>query len=283
MNNIERILQTHFPIANWTIHPSRDGQPGRCYVAESEGLKVFIKSDVAVAVLRRLSEIGVAPRVLAAGVEHDRSYVIQEYIAGRYPDWRWFASHLSLLATFVRRYHDDQGLAALLSQDAPTHFDEHVARDLKQLERRFQVNEALVGDADMALAFGKLREQAKRLQPVALAPVHVDPNTKNILLVGDSLLMVDWDDALLSDPVRDVGLLLWWYVAKQQWAAFFEAYGLPLDEAVMQRMYWWTARTSFAGALWQVEHGYDGKAFFADFVAALQGEDNPRAVYHRYR
>ncbi len=40
--------------------------------------------------------------------------------------------------------------------------------------------------------------------------------------------MVDWDDIRLSDPMQDIGLLLWWYVAREYWPAFFQNYGLPI-------------------------------------------------------
>ena len=91
--------------------------------------------------------------------------------------------------------------------------------------------------------------------------------------------MVDWDDMQLSDPMRDVGLLLWWYVAPHQWNEFFEAYGLELDNKLIERIYWWAARTSFAVALWHVEHQYDCRGFLADFLAAVNMKSNPHAVF----
>ncbi len=124
-----------------------------------------------------------------------------------------------------------------------------------------------------------LKAQAQSLQPVKLVPVHPDPNTKNMLLVGNVLHTVDWDDIILSDPMRDAGQLLWWYVARKQWDEFFAAYSLPLDGALMRRIYWWAARTSFAIALWHVEHSHDCMPFLKDFVAAIHGEGNPHAVF----
>ena len=128
-------------------------------------------------------------------------------------------------------------------------------------------------------AFEKLKARSTCLDAVPLVPVHPDPNTKNILLTSDSLLMVDWDDMQLSDPMRDAGLLLWWYVAHHQWHEFFEAYGLTMNNGLIERIYWWAARTSFAIALWHVEHGYDCRAFLLDFLAATNMESNPHAVF----
>ena len=91
--------------------------------------------------------------------------------------------------------------------------------------------------------------------------------------------MVDWDNLQPSDPMRDAGLLLWWYVSPTQWPIFFQAYGLLLDENLVNRIYWWAARTSFAIALWHVEHEFDCTAFLQDFLAALNRFDNPRAIF----
>jgi hypothetical protein len=83
----------------------------------------------------------------------------------------------------------------------------------------------------------------------------------------------------LSDPMRDIGLLLWWYVLPKQWPIFFQAYGLTLDQQQIDRIYWWTAKTSLSIALWHVEHGLDGSDFLQDFVAALNKSNNPHAVF----
>ncbi len=230
--------------------------------------------------LRRPGEIGVPPRVLADGVVGDVTYMAQEYVEGSYADWRWFATHLPMLAGFVRRYHDDRVLTGLLSAGSTLGYAEHVAIDLAKLEGQFRLLKAdELHTVEIETAFERLKDWSKRLQPAILVPIHPDPNTKNILLRGDGLVMVDWDDIQLSDPMRDVGLLLWWYVAREQWSEFFDVYGVVMDEAVIERIYWWAARTSFAVALWHAEHGYDGRAFLKDFLAALNMESNPHAVF----
>lgn len=155
-----------------------------------------------------------------------------------------------------------------------------MARNLATLENQFVALHAEELHApNIVSAFEKLKAQSKRLQAVPLVPVHPDPNTKNILLTNDSLLMVDWDDIQLSDPMRDAGQLLWWYVAQHQWHEFFEAYGVMMDDGLVERIYWWAARTSFAIALWHVEHGYDCRAFLLDFLTATNMESNPHAVF----
>ncbi len=280
MEKIRSILQSTFDRPDWTISKPEDGQQKECYIAQNGDVKVFLKFDVPVAPLRRLGEIEVAPRVLASGVLDNKAYVIQEYITGTYPDWQWFAHNLPLLAAFIRRYHDDQKLAAILAEGTHTDYHSHIAAEISDLEEHFQalhVDE--LHTSAIIEAFEMLKIQAQKLQPVKLVPIHADPNTINILLMGDSLRMVDWDEIKLSDPMRDAGQLLWWYVARQQWDEFFATYSLQLDEALIERIYWWAARMSFAIALWHVEHSYDCTSFLKDFVAAIHGGGNPHAVF----
>lgn len=280
LSDVRIILQKHFNVADWTITKPKDGQQKACFVAQHDAEQVFIKLDVPVAALQRLGEIGVAPRVIASGIVDDMPYVVQQYITGNYPDWRWFADHLPMLAGFVRRYHPDQPLTALLAANSTMSYAEHIALDLVTLEKQFTAlpSEELHTPVIVS-AFEKLKAWSRQLQAVSLVPVHPDPNTKNILLSNNSMLMVDWDDMQLSDPMRDAGLLLWWYVAPHQWNEFFEAYGLVMDDGLIERIYWWSARTSFAIALWHVEYQYDCQAFLMDFLAAVNRENNPHAVF----
>ena len=280
MPDVSSILRKHFNAADWTITKPGDGQQKACFVSQCATAKLFIKLDVSVAALQRLGEIGVAPRVIASGTIDGVPYVVQEYITGDYPDWRWFAGHLPMLAAFIKRYHTDQPLVSLLAANVPTSYVEHVALDLARLEKQFtSLYSEELHTPVIVSAFEKLKAWSKKLQAVLLVPVHPDPNTKNILLSNNSMLMVDWDDMQLSDPMRDAGLLLWWYVAQPQWREFFEAYGLTMDDALVERIYWWAARTSFAVALWHVEHRYDCGAFLQDFLAAVNMESNPHAVF----
>lgn len=280
MGKIKSILQSTFNRRDWTISKPEDGQQKECYIAQNGDIKVFLKFDVPVAPLIRLGEIEVAPRVLASGELDDRTYVIQEYITGTYPDWQWFAHNLPLLATFIRCYHDDEKLTAMLAKGTSTDYHSHIAAEISDLARQFQALHAdELHTPAIIEAFEMLKVQTQRLQPVKLVPVHADPNTVNILLTGDTLRMVDWDEITLSDSMRDAGQLLWWYVARRQWNEFFTTYGLQLDEALTERIYWWAARTSFAIALWHVEHSYDCTSFLKDFVAAIHGEGNPHAAF----
>jgi thiamine kinase-like enzyme len=231
LRDIRTLLQKHFHATDWLITPPKDGQQKACFIAQHGHERVFIKFDAPIAALQRLGEIGASPRVIARGTLDGNSYVVQEYISGIYPDRRWFALHLPTLAAFIKRYHSDRPLTSLLAAHMPTSYAEHILHDLAALENQFISLQAEELHApEIVSAFEELKARSKNLQAVPLVPVHPDPNTKNILLTGDSLLMVDWDDIQLSDPMRDAGLLLWWYVAQHRWHEFFVAYGVTMND-----------------------------------------------------
>jgi Ser/Thr protein kinase RdoA (MazF antagonist) len=280
MEQIKRILQYHFGCTTWEIARSKDGLQNAGYRAQNGSVEVFVKFTDSVAALQRLGEIAVAPCVLVSGIDEGRTYVVQEYVTGKYPDWLWLTTHLPVLASCIQRYHADQPLTDLLSKPTATRYHEHVALDLAQLEAQFSsLNTEVLHTPEITTAFEELKSQAQRLQPVRLVPVHIDPNTHNMLLTDERFLLVDWDGILLSDPMRDAGLLLWWYVSQHHWPDFFQSYGSSMDDASVERIFWWAARTSFAVALWHVEHRYDCTDFLQDFLAALAKKSNPHAVF----
>ena len=114
MEQIKRILHHHFGSTAWEITRAKEGQQNAGYRARNGGGEVFVKVTDAVAALQRLGEIAVAPGVLASGSDQGRTYVIQEYITGNYPDGQWVATHLPILA-FSVIFPDNEGTKSYLT------------------------------------------------------------------------------------------------------------------------------------------------------------------------
>ncbi len=240
-----------------------------------------MKFDVSIWILQRLAELRVAPPLLGSGHYNNRAFVIQQFIDGSYPDPRWFVEHVSEIARIIRRYQSDGPLRSVMSADKAPSYRQHVARELSTLKERVK-KRALPAFISPAFrdGFGRFEEQAENLEKVALVPTHADPNYKNFLLMGDQVFMIDWDAITLSDPLRDVGPLLWWYVPKGKWGEFFDAYGEHLNQNLLDRLYCWTTRESLAVALWLEERGDRTEVhdFLEDFAAAIGHKDNPHRV-----
>jgi len=279
---IENMLEETFHLSNWSISRPADGQQKECYIVKTADFAAFLKFDAStpIEVLQRLGELGVAPRVLRAGSLEGRAYVLQDYLIGKHPGWRWFADHLPLLAQIARRYHRDVELKQLLTGSISREYNEQIAWELATLEAQMaSLREEPNCLMTLSNVFADLKSQADQLELVSLTPVHNDPNGANMFLIDEKILFVDWDDMLLSDPMRDVSQWLGWYVPQDRWPLFFREYGLLLDEPLRTRVYWWCARASFANVLWHIEHGYDYEVFLRDSIAALHQEITPHQVF----
>ena len=214
--------------------------------------------------------------------------MLQDYVSGVHPGWRWFADHLPVLAQVARRYHRDRHLQRLLvASTAPMYlaYDEHLSVELAVLESRLSAaladtSRTMTAPDTLLCIFADLKSQAEQLHAVPLTPVHPDPNGANIFLFDETVMLVDWDDMLLSDPLRDISQWLGWYVPYERWPTFFDAYGLPAEDVLLARVYWWSARASFANVLWHLERGYAYDVFLKDAHAALRRDIRPHQVFH---
>ncbi len=244
---------------------------------------VFVKLAVSPRLfpaLRRLGEIEVAPRLLVAGSHDGQTFIVLERIEGTYPKKLWFGSHLPELARFVKAYQSDKELTELLKVDHSPG-KQQISRRIEHLARRLEGATHARFESDEVLgAMDTFIEQGACLYEPFPVPTHADPNYKNILLTSGRLYMVDWDGLALADPMRDISLLLWWYVPKRDWTSFFEVYSPDAVDAdgLAARLYWWVACRSLSVALWFDERGDEGKVqmFLTDFLAAVSRGDNPQ-------
>jgi Phosphotransferase enzyme family len=284
--DIQSLLEETFRMTGWTIARAAEGQQKDCYIATTAQRTAFLKLDgnTPVDVLRRLGELGVAPHLVRAGEIVGRPYVLQDYVSGMHPGWRWFADYLPPLARVARRYHSDSHLQHLLAASTPPMYHERLSEELAVLELQLSsaladMSRKMMAPSTLGRVFADLKSQADQLHAVTLVPVHPDPNGANIFLTDETIVLVDWDDMLLSDPLRDVSQWLGWYVPHEHWPMFFGAYGLPVDEALLARVYWWSARAAFANVLWHLERGYEYGVFLQDTLAALQRDITPHQVF----
>ncbi|MBA2247814.1 MAG: phosphotransferase [Chloroflexia bacterium] len=114
-------------------------------------------------------------------------------------------------------------------------------------------------------------------------PSHTDPNNSNVLVAPDRVYLIDWDGVMLSDPLRDIALILWWYVPPERGEAILQRCWLPdaASAATIDRVFWWAAVSSLRVALWidRQARGDDAiRSFLADFIAAAHGLPNPRRL-----
>jgi aminoglycoside phosphotransferase (APT) family kinase protein len=272
MHNVRELLLQVFGPGDWAIEKPQHGRQKECYIASNRDRKVFIKFDLPIKSLQRLSDIGLAPRVLASGSYQGTPYVIQEFLDGTHPSREWLVAHVDEVAKLIKTYHEDVQLAEILAEDGGLDYRDRLNQDLGTISKRL---EGLENPGQLRTQFAHLREIATSFEDVALVPVHNEPNTANMLLEKDNLTFIDWDEVLLSDPMRDIGGFLWWYVSASQWKDFFRSYGASLTPQQEAKIYWFAARASLVIYLWRMKHEYPDAGFREDFVAALNLQPNP--------
>jgi Phosphotransferase enzyme family len=274
------VLSTSPAAGDWKVWRARSGWSQRTFVAVDGRRRIFLKFGAEVDALRRLAELAVTPAVLHSGEYRGHSFVIQAFIGGRHPHHGWFGRHLPELASLVGAYQRDARLRALVSPTTTLTHRGLVTGVLDDLELRSRRGITPPQDGQLLEAIGHLRRLSTNLPSAELVPTHGDPNPKNFILTDD-LYLVDWDDLALSDPFRDVGQLLWWYVPRNRWHDFFELFGFDEGPHARDGLYWWVAAESLDVAMKVAERGDPGRAkeFLADFAAAIEQRANPHAAW----
>lgn len=277
--DIEKILYNTFKTSGWIIQKPPYGLSKETYVAQNGPKRVFIKFEVNIPPLKRVSDLGLAPCLLSSGTYHNRTYVIQQFVKGIIPTRKWINNNLKKLAELIKSYHSDKELFYILKNNSKLDYKNNVNDSLKFVEKQLEeVKQIIITNKNIENGIKKLMNESKNLRPVPLTVIHTDPNYKNMLLVGNRLYILDWDDVRISDPVRDIAPLLWWYIDKNKWPMFFNYLGIEMIDSLMNRFYWWMARQSLTIAIFFAKKNDVKKVnkYLVDFAAALNHSDNPR-------
>lgn len=179
----------------------------------------------------------------------------------------------------------DRTLTDLLGSSLPVSaLEEHLAAVVTRLtDRTRRASAPIFRSPEIGTALERLRATRHRVDGAPLVPVHTDPSPANILVTPDRTYLVDWDGITLCDPMRDIGLLLWWFLPPQAWPLTLRRFWLPdaASAPVIDRVYWWSAVNSLRVALWIDRHAPDEGAvasFLEDFFAAEGRLPNPKHI-----
>src|SRR5699024_2435827 len=76
-------------------------------------------------------------------------------------------------------------------------------------------------------------------EDIKLVVCHSDLNHNNLLLSKEGqLYLIDWENAMIADPIIDYGMVLNSYIPKEDWGRWLEHYGLEKSDELIKRMYW---------------------------------------------
>ncbi len=262
----------------WHVTPPTHGSTGRAFVARRGDEAVFVKLVSAHAAQGYLAALGVTPPIIT----HGQDFTISRYVEGVVPDRTWMRDNAALVIDLLTVVQRDKQLRQLLAATAPVaSLGEHLAAVVARLiERATRASAPAFQSSRIETALECLRLADHAVEGVPLVPTHTDPSPPNVLVSPERTYLVDWDGIRLSDPLRDVGLILWWFVPPERWQAMLRRFWLP-EAAAVDRVYWWAAVGSFRVALWIDRQAPDDPSihsFMEDFIAAAHGLPNPRRL-----
>lgn len=275
--NLQAVLTKHLGGDNWQLSKPPTGLSKESFIARSGEHIVFLKLDADTSCLERLSELHITPKILASGKEQNISYIIQEYSLGTHPDSAWFIKSSQKIGELIKKYHDDPVLKTILLNEGKT---STAQEQIVFLQKEIDDLSSLPSITVVKHVLEQLKETLVSIQSQDLVPVHADPNVMNILVHGENIHIVDWDDITLSDPLRDVGLIAYWYLPKTLWDEFLNAAGISLKQSAYDRLYWWVGARSLAIYLWFVRRGSEKAGdYLEDAQAAIARSPNPHAKF----
>lgn len=74
--------------------------------------------------------------------------------------------------------------------------------------------------------------------------------TTGTLAEDNQLYLIDWDGAMIADPAIDLGLLLYWYIPKENWQDWLSMYGKELTDNLKLRMKWYVTIQTLSSIQW---------------------------------
>ncbi|HET7521887.1 MAG TPA: phosphotransferase, partial [Bacillales bacterium] len=160
------------------------------------------------------------------------------------------------VAELLRKIHGSQALLSMLKRLGKKPFSPGVI--LEEIHERRKRFPHRVDQLEDTLSF--LTRTAGQIQFAPRVVCHCDVNHNNWLLGDDGhLYLIDWDNAVVADPALDLGMLLYSYLERKDWAKWCQRYGLELNEDLRQRMHWYTMAQVVLFMFWHRERGETGK------------------------
>ena len=208
------------------------------------------------AIMQRLSDLEVTPKVIALGDHDGTPYLIQEAVDGPHPDHAWFHNNRRQWAEMINRYLNDSALSRLLAAEPPFwRLDVAAAAALIDRDLERAPPTPALGSAHFRSAYDSWRNSAASLPAATLRPIHPDPHWHNYLISDGEPLLLDWDHIDLSDPVRDVGCQVWGFLPEQHWDEVLLRVGLAVDATSHSLICWWAAFKMLGNALFNARRG----------------------------
>jgi len=249
VNWFDRVLSKE-----WEITPA-GGLTGDAYFAVKGDYRLFLKRNSS-PFLAVLSAEGIVPKLVwTKRMENGDVITAQEWLDGR--ELRPKEMRHPRVASLLRKIHQSSELLHMLMRlgKKPISPNERL-QDIKQrLEQLSTKNHPEVKRAEIYLS--TLLPENKEVRRVVC---HCDLNHNNVLLSKTGqLYLIDWENAMIADPIIDYGTILNSYIPSNEWGQWLENYGETLNDQLITRMYWYLLVDSLSFLAWHDERNEKNK------------------------
>ena len=258
---VREVLRRDLDSSGWQVSELM-GSMAKTRLASRGAVEVAVKLvDTQPDIMARLSEIGVTPSVIATGEHQGSRYMVQQVVRGPHPDHAWFGANVEQWAEMVRRYLDDGPLQRMLAA-VPGFWRLTVAGAVALIDDQPAPRTAAFLEPGFHASLERWRQESDAIIRLPLRPIHPDPHWNNYVLGDGRPYLLDWEHVDLSDPLRDVGIQVWGFLRKRQWAEFLQRVGLTPTEDHEIAIHWWAAFKMLTNAFWNDRRGDESGARF---------------------
>lgn len=220
--------------AGWKIS-AINGNTGSAYMGINASKKIFLKRNTS-PFLAALSAEGITPKLIwTKRIANGDVFIAQDWINGR--TLTTTEMNGSSVVQLLQRVHSSHILREILQQ-----IDGHILQPHQMInEYLLDLPTALRVNHFLNRVLHSLQTDLHRLSIKQVTVTHGDLNHKNWLLSDDKrLYLVDWDQAILADPLYDISFILINYIPEQQWQDWLVTYGMKWDDQIALRINWYS-------------------------------------------
>lgn len=220
---------------NWAMFPLEGGS-GQAYIGTRQEQKVFIKRN-ATPFIPTLSAQGLAPRLLWTQQTYSGDLLTAQ-------EWR-NARQLTkdeigdqAVIDLIRHIHMSESLLRQFKRIQP-----YIFKPLDFIDLYFKnLPSSLLSHHFFNQVIQHLEDSIDEdFYQCKFVVCHGDLNHNNILVEADgSLLLVDWEDVKIADPISDLTWFLLQYFPPSQWGAWLNRYQLEVDPVQFKRIRWYS-------------------------------------------
>ena len=238
--------------SGWNLHPI-GGETGKAYMGIRNEEKIFLKKNSS-PFIAALSLKGITPRLIwTKRTGNGDVLTAQEWCNGR-----TLASHemtSSNIAGILKKLHRSDRLKRLLEKVGGETISavDLIAEYEINLDTELETHPVLVNTYHYLL-----RELPLGYTLDDIRVCHGDISSENMLLSDEGeLFIVDWDTAVLTDYLYDIGQLFARYINKEDWAKWADKNQMNFTENEIKRVKWY----AFINMLLDIKYAHDKKRY----------------------